>query len=449
MEKKKIKILVLSGRNPYSFANLVYDMMTAMEFAGHEVDSLTLYGFKGQKKNMYSIYPRYFDTKIGRACCFLLKFLTKKHRKYFEGVINDDYDIVGGGHVIVNSDESKPPVDPQLILSRINKSYDLVITTIWQDMITAETLRCLYNKLKCPIIIMPADMFPMTGGCYYVGKCKQYQKGCGCCPVFDSHNPDDLTHINYLYKKKVYDTISCALLSNSYILNLASKSNLFDNVLMKFKSYILNENVYYPHNREVCKHELGISSEKKFIMMSRSVPLDDYRKGMDLMIAAVNQFCIGKSKKELDSILILLVGSDLSGIVDRFPVEVKNLGYVNTEILIKSYSASSLFMSSSIDDAGPSMVNQSIMCGTPVVSFHIGTAIDVIKQKENGYRAALGDVEDFANGLEYIFHLNDNDYAVMRQTTREIAMRYNSMHANAEIIESTYWELVERKNNKC
>ena len=83
-------------------------------------------------------------------------------------------------------------------------------------------------------------------------------------------------------------------------------------------------------------------------------------------------------------------------------------------------------MSPSIGDAGPSTVNQSICCGTPVVAFEIGTAIDVIENGISGYRAAFKDVDDYAHGIESIITLNEQVYIKLRETTREMGLKKNS-----------------------
>lgn len=86
-------------------------------------------------------------------------------------------------------------------------------------------------------------------------------------------------------------------------------------------------------------------------------------------------------------------------------------------------------MSPSIGDAGPSTVNQSICCGTPVVAFEIGTAIDVIENGISGYRAAFKDVDDYAHGIESIITLNEQVYIKLRETTREMGLKKNSKKA--------------------
>ena len=91
------------------------------------------------------------------------------------------------------------------------------------------------------------------------------------------------------------------------------------------------------------------------------------------------------------------------------------------------------------------MVNQSMMCGTPVVTFSIGTALDVIKEGVNGYMASNFDDDEFAYGLYRIFKKPDDDYLCMRIQTRETAIEMNSKAACAKQVVSVYENLIRDK----
>ena len=63
-------------------------------------------------------------------------------------------------------------------------------------------------------------------------------------------------------------------------------------------------------------------------------------------------------------------------------------------------SATSVHLS--IEDSGPMMINESIMCGTPVVCFDMGVARDLVHTGRTGYRAALRDSSDLAFGIREV-----------------------------------------------
>ena len=444
---KKLKILYIAGVSPYHFANMIYDCMMALENAGHEVDFITLNEFDGQKANMYNIYklsPLYKLRKLYQSSPLLVKL-----RKLIFGrkiIIHRKRKLSADGYYMENLIEQVSPVPVNLIFDKANKKYDLIITSVWEDIISAETLRRLYEHYKVPIIMHAADMYPFTGGCQYPGSCKNYQKECGCCPILGSNDENDQTHLNYLFKKKVYTDIKCALVSNSYMLEEAQKCGLFEHVLLRKKIFTVNENVYYPHDVEQSRALLGIPKNKTFVLFARYVnPVENPRKGIDEMVNAINLFCKYKTKDELDRMCLMLAGVSCDDIYGKLPIDIVYLGFLNTEKLINAYSASTAFVSPSIVDAGPSMVNQSIMCGTPVICFSVGTALDVIEHKINGFKAELANVYDLANGFEYIWNLGREGYLAMRKNARRIGLERESLVCYRDVILDTYFDLLDVK----
>lgn len=442
---KKLKILYVAGVSPYNFANMIYDSIIALQCAGHDVDFITTFSFKRQKRNMYAVYNNGFIFKIARRI-YLSSLKRKIVRK--NGFIEKKLHIrqsrpMKNGCMLAHDNDRIPPIPMKLFFNKLSEHYDLIITAVWDSIISAETLRQLHEHYKAPIIIQPADMYPLTGGCEYPGNCTNYYHGCGNCHIIDSRTPNDQTHRNFLYKKEVYSSINCALLTNSYMINQAMKCGLFDNALIKKKYFTLNGDVYKPMDWKECRHDLGIPPNKRFVIFSRYSDPDKYpRKGIHELVSTINLFCELKSQEELSKMCLVFAGTRCSdSIREMIPVDVIDVGLLSSDLLIKAYSASSVFVSPSIRDAGPSMVNQSIMCGTPVVCFNIGAAIDVIFHKKNGYKAPIADVKELSDGLDYIYNLNDSEYTKMREQTRKIAMELQSFDSYANIVNEVYKEL--------
>jgi glycosyltransferase involved in cell wall biosynthesis len=98
----------------------------------------------------------------------------------------------------------------------------------------------------------------------------------------------------------------------------------------------------------------------------------------------------------------------------------------NNEELASAYQASDIFLCPSIEDSGPMMINQSIMCGVPVVSFELGVSLDLVLTGETGYRAKLRDSNDMAEGIFYFLRLADDDYLRVSKNCRDLAMKLYS-----------------------
>ena len=71
------------------------------------------------------------------------------------------------------------------------------------------------------------------------------------------------------------------------------------------------------------------------------------------------------------------------------------------------------------------MVNQSQMCGTPVVCFNNGTAVDVVTDGVSGFKTDHVSETGFADALYSALNLSLNDpeaYERMRISTRNTAL---------------------------
>ena len=74
------------------------------------------------------------------------------------------------------------------------------------------------------------------------------------------------------------------------------------------------------------------------------------------------------------------------------------------------YSSCNVYATSSLSEPFGNTVLESLSCETPVVSFEIGGAVDMVDHHMNGYLAAYKDPEDFATGIEYCLDNNLKGY---------------------------------------
>jgi len=430
---KTKKLLLITSRPPSYSAGLGQDVINALSEQGYQVDVLSLYGQQNQPSNMISILPYKFVLK-DRIISFLQKrrFIRKlwhQIRKLLgiQTQIKFHY-LRNNGISIVYPDESKPDIDVEKVLSYIKYDYDIVMSLFWQDFINSKTLNEIYKKQKCPILIYSVDMAPFTGGCYYFGNCRNFEKGCGNCPAMASNIENDDSRKNFLKKKFNYSQMECYFLGNTWMIDFARKSNIFNENQVRFASIVLNSNEFTP-DKNINNDKISLPKGKEFGIMFRAMPNFDARKG-EVEFEKMMQLLYDQlGEKEREKIIILPVGCYLKeDRKSKFKFDVMDIGMVSKSTLINLYRISSVFVSPSLDDAGPSMVNQAMMCGTPVLAFNIGTAIDMIDDGVNGYKSSVGDINHLVKGL---FHLIKNQSALkdMSENARLKAIAINSYNA--------------------
>lgn len=436
-----MRILYISSRPPKHSAGLAMDQMKSLVEAGHQVDFLTKFAFEGQESNMYSVYEKSWIDKLVdlRQKYPFLHYLSKL--KFLVGRKNL---IFNNGIKLTAPDESKPPVAIDDILRRITKEYDLVITLFLQDFISSLTLKAIYEKLKCPIIIRSVDMGPFTGGCYFFLDCERYQHNCGKCPALMSEDENDKSHQNFLIKKSSYASINYAYCCNNWMKRFALKSNMFEPDRIFTSTAVIDETRFYQRPIEECRKVFGIPQNKSFILFARYQNKAIISKGFSHLIDAISEWSVGLSEVEKSKVIVLIAGNRETDPLYEMPVETKYLGQLDTENLIRAYSVANAFVSPSIDDAGPSMVNQSIMCSTPVICYNIGTAIDVIESGKSGFKASDIDSHKLAECIDKLYKLPNEEYQQLRKSTHEIAMSKHSLKSFAAFTEKVYDNIKNR-----
>lgn len=436
-----MNILILSSLPTYWSGGLGKDMVDSLRIAGHDVDFITKFGYKDQEDFVYNIYKQPLKEKF-RKFSFLVKckryFCKITKRKNSSSYISSD------GIRIVNINEQKPPVPTSFILKKISKHYDCVITLFWEYMMSADTLLGVYRLLGCPVIIYSVDMFPMTGGCYYFHNCRNFEHGCGRCPALNSDNPKDETAANFSYKKHVYSQINCAFVGNTWMNKHAHRSGLFKESRIFNSSIVLNEELYKPYLKGFVRPLLNIFNEKSFVMLVRYFGKDNVRKGYSYLKEAIAHLCKWLTEEEKNKMLIVFIGEDDDTLQNDFDITVCNKGKLSVQNLVYAYSAADIFLSPTVVDAGPSMVNQALLCGTPVVSFDLGTAVDVVVDKKTGYKAKYKDPIDFANGIYYFYKRADAPQ--VSKHCREMGLKMNSRRVFSSNIEHIYRILANGNN---
>lgn len=422
---KKLNILILSGYPKSYSGNLGGDVYDALSKAGHNVT----YGYDGIEEQHKAVM-NYFDSL--------------KERSLMQKIYSRIYNLFIGntkGHYFLIKDEKHPNLPGRLRIDKIKGTYDIIIIQFTTRFISASLIKQLYERFKCQIFISSIDMYHLTGGCFYFNECQNYKNECRNCPAFDYLHKNK-AHKNFLFKKKVYSEAKVTFSCNTWIKQFAEQSKMFENARIATKSFGLNEEIYKPLDRGECRTYFKIPPIYEFVMLTR---YDRHpRKGFQYTVQAIKDLVERMDEAEKDKILLLIVGDVNNNTFDEIPIRTKCLGRVSMDQLIKAYNIADVFISSSTDDAGPSMVNQSMACGTPVISFHIGTALDVMFQGVSGFSAENKSQTGFSNCLEKMYMLPSEEKLKMRKATREVALKFNSMKAISDFYEKTYLSNLER-----
>lgn len=421
----RLNILILSTHRPGYSAGFGSDVMNCLREAGHNVDFLCSYSGEFPKRGYHSVQSRpLVKSVMARLLPGRIKSLLHRPRTATDVkrgleeqglVFNDSYEI----HY---PDETTPGMPVEQLLEHIQGKYDLVITLWWFGFINTTSLKAVYDRLQCPVMVLAIDMAPVTGGCFYFNECRRFAEQCGRCPALRSDDPDDFTHRNYLVKKRNYAGMNCAFLGNSWMNSFARQSGLFPERNIFKVSVIIDEDEFSPAaDRRALRREMGLPQDA-VVLLARSSA--EPRKGARFIIDALNG--LPDSVADGRPVVLLSIGDEfLSRNIRNPQVRQEYLGRVDRGELIRLYQAADWFLSPSVDDAGPSMVNQSQMCGTPVVCFDNGTAVDVVIDGRSGFKTDDVTPQAYAAILYKAIGMtasSPEEYREIRGATRAIAL---------------------------
>lgn len=170
-----------------------------------------------------------------------------------------------------------------------------------------------------------------------------------------------------------------------------------------------------PLPAEPLRPKYGIPERKRFVIAFGFQILTEERKGISYIIEALNLVYDSMTDDEREKTLIIAIGRDGESLNEKFKLDYKYLGYIPLAQLPEFYSIASVFVGASIYDAGPSTYVQTIACGTPLVAFEMGAALDVLRGKDTGYCAKLRDSADLAKGVLSILRMAPDEYINLRQ----------------------------------
>ena len=293
---------------------------------------------------------------------------------------------------------------------------------------TAADIRRLAERVRCPIVWVLMDMEPLTGGCHYPGDCIRFQGECRDCPQLQKDVSDWAGRTWREKRKQLSDLPITFLAPTQWVAERVGSSGLFRNHPIERIPLPISPRMR-PLDKTIARQILGWPLDKK-IILAGSFNLNDPRKGGGRLVAAARLLAAGDDKK---SIQFVVVGTHGSVLAKEIPFPVHEMGYQGDIVLPLIYQAADVFACSSMEDAGPMMVSQAMLCETPVVAFNTGIVPELLASGRGGYMARLGDAEDFARGLKNMLDADESEgrhafeVASHYHDGRKIAQAYEEM----------------------
>jgi len=292
-----------------------------------------------------------------------------------------------------------------------------------------------------PAVFTLHDMWSFTGHCAYSYDCDRWKIGCGKCPypnIYPTIRRDN-TRLEWKLKNWLYSRSNLTIITLSHWLTQQVQQSMLNRFPIHHIPNGVDTQVYQPLDPEYCRSALGISPHQQ-VLMTGADNLKDSRKGGDLLLQALQSL---PDALKADCLLLTL-GSGGETLSERSGIASLNLGHIsNDRLKAVAYSAADLFLFPSRADNLPLVLQESMACGTPMVSCKVGGVPDLVRPGITGYLASPQDVSDFRDGIVQLLedrHLRQQ----LASNCREIAITEYPLELQAQRYIKIYQQVLDK-----
>jgi glycosyltransferase involved in cell wall biosynthesis len=290
-----------------------------------------------------------------------------------------------------------------------------------------------------PAIFTLHDMWSFTGHCAYSFECNRWETGCGKCPHLNVYPevPRDNTALEWKLKNWVYRRSNLVVVTPSNWLKEQVVKSMMSHLPVHHIPNGLDLNVYRPLNSKLGRDAFGLPNEK-FIVLVAAQSLKDSRKGSDLLVDALRIL----PPKIKANIVVLVMGKASEILLKEIEMPIVPLGYVGGDRLkALAYSAADICVFPTRADNLPLVVQESLACGTPVVSFDVAGVPEMVRPGITGLLAEPENSGELAAQISQIL-TDDVLRERMSHQSREIALAEYSIDLQVKRYISLYEQTI-------
>lgn len=284
-------------------------------------------------------------------------------------------------------------------------------------------------KLGVPVVWTMHDEWAYTGGCHYTFSCQAFTNECGNCVYLKNGSSSDISHSNWMSKKKYWPLDNLTLVTpSSWLAEKSLTSKLFSGV----RTEVIN------NPRPSDGTELKPKNDQVFIVGAVAADLSNiYKGGAELKMILKKVYSLLGDKAQF-----VLVGEDKDNLFDSLEFPIEKLGYLKSEREMFDFlDRIDCFCISSLQENYPNVLLEAGIKGVPIAGFDVG-GICEIAQKGTGLLSAVGDTDGVANSIQEIYK-NRMVWAEKRASIRQNIIANNA----PQLIADKYYSLFENLLN--
>jgi glycosyltransferase involved in cell wall biosynthesis len=226
-----------------------------------------------------------------------------------------------------------------------------------------------------------------------------------------------------------------------WLAGCARSSSLFRNARVEVIPNGLDTTVYKPVDKWSAREQLGLSSEKKYILFGAMNSISDPNKGFQLLLPALQKISTESWKGDVE---LLVFGASEPAEKPPFAMKANYFGRLRDDAgMALLYSAADVFVAPSILENLPNTVMESMACATPCVAFDQGGMSELISHGRNGYLARAHEPEELARGIDWILEDAERRRELSAEARRKVVREF-TLEKVVERYLALYREIMER-----
>ncbi len=291
------------------------------------------------------------------------------------------------------------------ILKKVPFTPEYIVITWVAGFLTPKIIRDLYNTTRAKIVFYMVDE-AILSVCHYHKDCNKFLSGCTDCP--NVKGLKSIPHYVMEQKMRYWTTMPADIVGTTCEGNLARKLSFLQNKTINI--HIEVPKIDYISSKEESRLYFNISNDD-FVIFIGANNIKDVDKGYPYVNEALNKLIVSLNSITRP-ITLLVLGHGANEVQFNLDerINVIRRDFLPREHFFKAYYACDVHASGTLYDSGPMMVNYSLACGRPVVSFPVGVAEDLVIDGKTGYMAKFKDTSSFAEGLYKLYTMSDDNY---------------------------------------
>lgn len=288
-----------------------------------------------------------------------------------------------------------PAIIPSVWPSRLNNSDADVIHLHWinSEMLSIGNI----GRMRKPIVWTLHDMWAFCGGEHYTEDFR-WRDGYNRVNRPSYESGFDLNRWTWKRKRKHWKQHMHIITPSNWLADCVRESALMRDWPVYVVPNTIDTDLWQPVPKALARQILNLPPDAPLLLFGAMGGTDDPRKGFDLLRKALQHF-----NGNLPGLELVILGQLAPRHPENFGFPAHYTGHIHDDVTLRLlYSATDALVIPSRQDNFPNTGVEALSCGTPVVAFDTCGLPDIVQHKQTGYLAKAFDIEDLANGIQWV-----------------------------------------------